>query len=71
MLGTTQEEHPLGHGRFPSIDVRDDADVTKFGDIKSHENDSGIERLGRQTEWIIRRTAKTPKQQLETHWTFF
>jgi hypothetical protein len=30
VLGTTEKEHPFSDGRFPGIDVRDDADVAKF-----------------------------------------
>ena len=40
VFGATEEEHPFGDSRFPSIDVRDDADIAKLGDIKGHENDS-------------------------------
>jgi hypothetical protein len=49
MFGTAKEQHPLSHGRFASIDVRDDADVSEIGNIKSHGNDSVSERFGQRT----------------------
>ena len=36
MLGAAEKQHPLGHRRFPSINMSDDADVSQILEFTSH-----------------------------------
>ena len=37
VFGSTQEQHPLSHGRLPGINVRNDADVSEVFYFPSHD----------------------------------
>jgi hypothetical protein len=36
MFGSRQEQHLLGHRRFPGIDVGDDADISQRSNVAFH-----------------------------------
>jgi hypothetical protein len=36
MLGTAEEQHPLGHRRLAGVDVSDDSDVSKVLNFPRH-----------------------------------
>ena len=38
MLGTTEVQHTFGNRRFARINVSNDADVTNFGYVESHQS---------------------------------